>query len=67
MEMLKTKNVILEMQNSLDRLSSKLIRAEERINELGGRQVAINKLKHKEKKEWVWGAEHLRQFSKINE
>lgn len=32
MEMLKTKNVISEMKNSLDRLCSKLITAEERLN-----------------------------------
>lgn len=32
MEMLKTTNVISEMKNSLDRLGSKLITPEERLN-----------------------------------
>lgn len=45
MGMLKTKNMISEMKNSLDRLSSKLITAKEKLN-LKICTLRLTKLKH---------------------
>lgn len=58
------------MKNSFDRINSKLNTAEERMNELGDRQVEIHQTEtQRENRVWRWGGRtgHPREFSKINE
>lgn len=50
-KMLVGKSVVTEMKDAFDRLISELNTAEERSNELEGKQN-LHKLKNKDKKEW---------------